>query len=99
MGDERRPRVIIFVVDTASDDWASDDWWLAAAIVVVSFETTVEAILVGARSDLQVSLRVVLVLCVALKYPLGWLLGRRSAFAVLVLALAEITALLVAVSP
>ena len=71
---------------------------LAPAIAVVSFETTVEVIVVAARGDFRPALRVALVLCIALKYVFAWFLGRRSAAALLGLVLWEVTALLVALA-
>jgi hypothetical protein len=71
---------------------------LTPAVALVSFETTVEVIVVAARADYRPALRVALVLCIALKYAFAWFLGRRSAAALLGLVLWEVTAVLAAVA-
>jgi hypothetical protein len=74
----------------------TSDRALRAAAVVVTAEATVEIVLIAWRDELRVALRVALALCAALQYVFAWLLLRRSAGALLVLVLCQVTLLLVA---
>ena len=54
-------------------------WTLRAAVALVSVEALVEAVVVAARTELTVGLRVALVLCVGLKWLFAWrVIGLRA---------------------
>lgn len=71
-------------------------WTLRAAAGLVSAETLVEAVVVGARSELTPGFRVGLVLCVGLKWLFAWRVLRFSAGAMLGLLMLEGTTIVAA---
>ena len=68
---------------------AAPPWTLRAAAGVVSIEALVEGIAVSSRTALTPGLRVVLVLCLAMKWLFAWRVLRLSAGAALGLLLLE----------
>jgi len=71
-------------------------WTLRAGAGLVSAEALVETIVVAGRSELTTGLRVVLVLCVALKWVFAWQVLRLSAGAMLGLLMLEGTTIVAA---
>jgi hypothetical protein len=71
-------------------------WTLRAAVVLVSVEALVEALLVAGRSELTPGLRVFLVLCVGLKWVFAWGVLRLHAGALFGLLLLEVTTVVAA---